>query len=245
MMRPRVRNGCSGWQIQVRAALVGLCVCVVLGGCGKTAPGASVAVGTVAAATAMPTATVAPSATATATVMPTVTPTSSPTSTATATSSPTASPTATATVTAMPAVTDLSEWRVPLVVAGLTVTVIGELEKTATGLQAGTLASTEAGGQMLGFQIALGAVAQALEESALTGQPAGYRQALQDNLTAVYRVIDRWQQGETTSATVPGELVAVRAASERTLEAILDDLRALGVPQEDLDAFMAEVMAGL
>lgn len=139
---------------------------------------------------------------------------------------------------------DVSEWQLPLTVAAMTVMVIGELEDTAAGLQAGTLASTEAGGALWGYQIGLGAIAAKLDESTLTGGPAEYEQALRENLTAVYRVIERWQQGEVSSATVGGELATVRAASEGTLGGMLGDLRALGVPQEYLDAFMAAVMAG-
>lgn len=77
MMRQRVISGLAGWRSRGLAALLVACVCVVLGGCNKAAPGPSVTVGAVVAAPA--------------------------TSTATATSSSTASPTATATVA--PAIT--------------------------------------------------------------------------------------------------------------------------------------------
>lgn len=239
MMRRATSRAVRGWQNRWSAAVLLVCVCVWMGGCAGAGSGPSVAVATSVPATVAPTATVTvtPGVTDTATVAPTVTPTSSPTSSPTATASPTA--------TSEPVEVDISGWRVPLIVGGLTVTMIQELEDTAAGLQAGTMTSVDAGSQLMAFGIMMGLLAQTLEESTLTGGPAGYRQPLQDNMAAVYQVIDRWQQGEITSATVPAELAGVRAASERTLAAMLDDLRALGVPQENLDEFMAEVMAGL
>lgn len=136
---------------------------------------------------------------------------------------------------------DASAWRVPLVTAGLTAAVINALDETATGLQAGTLASIEAGGRLLGYKVAVATVAQMLEEAELPGKEGRYRQDLQDNLVGVFRLIDRWQSGEITSATVPAELATVRASSEQTLAELMDELDRLGVSQAQLDKFMAEV----
>ncbi len=239
MKRATIFRAGGGWQNGRRLGLLGLCVSVCLGGCGRAAPGASgrldqttvtvTATSAPATVAATATATVTPSVTATATVMPTVTPTA----------------TATASATPEPVAVDLSGWQAPLMAGGLTLALVQEMEDTAAELRAGTLESTEAGGRLWAFQITLGMLAQTLEESTLTGAPAGYQQALEDNMAALYRVIDRWQQGEITSATVPGELAGVRAASEATMAGMMGDLRALGVPQDYLDEFMAAVLAGM
>lgn len=193
-----------------------------------------------------PTATVpAPTATWTATATPQATntpmPTDTPSPTPSATPTPTVPPTATSTLTATMQPVDASAWRVPLVTAGLTAAVINALDETATGLQAGTLASIEAGGRLLGYKVAVATVAQMLEEAELPGKEGRYRQDLQDNLVGVFRLIDRWQSGEITSATVPAELATVRASSEQTLAELMDELDRLGVSQAQLDKFMAEV----
>lgn len=193
-----------------------------------------------------PTATVpAPTATWTATATPQATntpmPTDTPSPTPSATPTPTVPPTPPSTLTATMQPVDASAWRVPLVTAGLTVAVINALEETATSLQAGTLASIEAGARLLGYKVAVATVAQTLEEAELPGREGRYRQDLQDNLVGVFRLIDRWQGGEITSATVPAELAPVRASSEQTLAELMDELKRLGASQTQLDEFMAEV----
>jgi hypothetical protein len=130
---------------------------------------------------------------------------------------------------------------VPLITAGLTVTVINALDETATAMQAGTLASIEAGVRLLGYKVAVATVGQMLDEAELPGQEGRYRQDLQDNLVGVFQLIDRWQNGEITSATVASELAPVRASSEQTLSELMDELKRLGVSQAQIDDFMAEV----
>jgi hypothetical protein len=151
--------------------------------------------------------------------------------------------TPTATATTVPV--DASAWRTPLITAGLTVAVINALEEMAAQLQAGTLESIEAGGQLLGYQIALAAVAQALDETTLVGRPARFQDGLRANLAGVFAVTDRWQRGEITSATVAEELAPVRATSEQTLANMLEELRSLGVSQAQIDEFMAAIITGL
>jgi hypothetical protein len=193
-----------------------------------------------------PTATVpAPTATWTATATPqatnTLMPTDTPSPMPSATPTPTMPPTATSTLTPTIEPVDASAWRVPLITAGLTVAVINALDETATAMQAGTLASIEAGGRLLGYKVAVATVAQMLEEAELPGREGRYRQDLQDNLVGVFRLIDRWQSGEVTSVTVPAELATVRASSEQTLAELMDELQRLGVSQAQIDEFMAEV----
>jgi hypothetical protein len=193
-----------------------------------------------------PTATVpAPTATWTATATPqatnTPTPTDTPSPMPSATPTPTVPPTATSTLTATIAPVDASAWRVPLVSALLTMAVINKADETAAQMQAGSLTSLEAGIWLMGFRALLGSAAQMLDEAELPGREGRYRQDLQDNLVGVFRVIDRWQGGEVTSATVASELAPVRASSEQTLAELMDELKRLGVSQAQIDDFMAEV----
>lgn len=164
-----------------------------------------------------------------------------PTFTLVAESTPVVMPTPTATTEPVNA----SAWQTPLVTAGLTVAVINALDDMATQLQSGTVESIEAGGRLLGYQIALAAVAQALDETTLEAGPARFEDDLRANLAGVYAVTDRWQRGEITSAIVEEELGSVRAASEQTLAEMLNELRSLGVRQEQIDEFMEAVNAVL
>lgn len=193
-----------------------------------------------AAPTAVPAATAAAAATSTVRTTdlpsPTATASPAPSWTATATFTPTATPEPTATATSAPAALDLATWEMPIIAAGVTLKVIGELEATAAGLQDGSLASTEAGGTLLGLQIGLGVVAQALEERPPAGRAARFTEDLQAAMRTVYGIIERWQQGELSSATVGPELAAARADAER----LLSDLgRAAGLSP----AQVAELLA--
>jgi hypothetical protein len=189
-----------------------------------------------------PTATVpAPTATWTATATPQATNTPMPTDTPSPTPSATPTPTATSTLTATIAPVDESVWRVPAVTAAMTMAVIDKMDETAAGLRAGTLISLEAGFRLIGYKAALATAGTMLEDADLPGKEGRYRQDLQDNIVGAWRVIERWQNGEITSATVPAELATVRASSEQTLAELMDELKRLGVSQAQIDEFMAEV----
>lgn len=222
--------------------MIGLLLILILAACSSTPEPAP-------AATIPPTvtATTIPSSTATwtATAAPTATNTPSPTDlpSPTATASPEPSPTATATAT--PAPVDLSAYELPLVVAGVTLQVIGDLETTAAGLRDGSLASIEAGGALLGYQIAIGSIAQALDESPLKGRAKHYEEGLRANLRTVYGLIQQWQQGVLSSATIGPPLAAARTDAERVLLQLTDELRRLGVTEEQIDEFMAELETSL
>jgi len=136
---------------------------------------------------------------------------------------------------------DVSAWRLPLLAAALTVDVIERMEMTAADLQAGTLASVEAGIYLLGYQAALGTVATELDKAPPAGRAARYGDVLRANLAGVYGVLTRWQQGEVTSATAAAELASVRAASEQALAEIVAELRGLGVSDEQMDVLMMEI----
>jgi hypothetical protein len=131
---------------------------------------------------------------------------------------------------------DAATWELPLVTAGITLRVIGELETTAAGLQDGSLASMEAGGTLMGLQIGLGAVAQALEERPPAGRAARFEDGLRANLRTVYGIMTRWQAGELSSATVGPELAATRADAERLLSDLAD---AAGLTPAQVAEFMA------
>lgn len=217
---------------------------VLLTGCSASTPALIESPSVVVSEAVMPHATdtlgaATPTSSATSTSVPTATGT--PTVTAAATSTPTLVSSPTPTIEPV----DVSAWQTPLVTAGLTVAVINALEEMAMQLQSGTLESIEAGGRLLGYQIALGTVAQALDETTLEAGPARFKDNLRANLAGVYAVTDRWQRGEITSATVAEELGSVRAASEQTLAEMLDELRSLGVRKEQIDEFLEAVNAAL
>lgn len=192
-----------------------------------------------------------PTAARTATAAPTATNTPSPTDlpapTATASPAPSRTPTATleptATATATTAQVDMAAWELPLITAGVTVIVIDKMETTAAGLRDGSLASIEAGIQLLGYQTVIGTVAQALEEHPLTGRATRYGDGLRANLRTVFGIITRWQAGELSSTTVGPELAAARSVSEQVLSELTDEMRQLGVSQARIDALMAEIDA--
>lgn len=190
-----------------------------------------------------PASTSSPAATWTATAAPaatsTVRPTDVPSPTATATVTPTETPRATATAT--PAPVDVAAWRLPLLAAGLTVDVIERMEGTAAGLQGGTLASVEAGIDLLGYQMVLGTMATELDKAPPAGRAARYGDVLRANLAGVFGVLTRWQQGEVTSATAAVELAPVRAGSEEVLAEMIADLRSLGVSEEQIGVLMMEI----
>lgn len=171
-----------------------------------------------------------PSPTHTASPAPSWTPTGTPEPTATATSEPTATP------TVAPVAFDLATWELPLITAGVTLGTIGELEATAIGLQDGSLESGKAGGTLLGLQIVVVTVAQALDERRPSGQAARFEDDLQMNLRTVYGIIMRWQALELSSATVGPELMAARAASEQTLSELG---RAAGLTPAQVAEFVA------
>lgn len=158
---------------------------------------------------------------------------------------PTWTPSATATwtpsATATAAPVDVAAWRLPLLAAALTVDVIERMESTATALQTGTLASVEAGIDLLGYQVVLGTVATELDKAPPTGRAARYGDVLRANLAEVYGVLTRWQEGEVTSATAAAELAPVRAASEQVLAEMAADLRSLGVSDEQIGVLMMEI----
>lgn len=190
--------------------------------------------------TATPTAEPSPTATWTATAAPaatnTVRPTEIPSPTATASPAPSLTPTA----TPEPApAANLEDWQLPLIAAGLTQMSIVELEQLAVDQPEGML------GQVLGYGIALGAVDDALEEWAPGPEQVGYVEPLRANLAAVGGVVRQWYDGAISAADVAASLRPVRASSEQVLGDLRRDLRRLGVSAEDLDALMAEIMAGL
>lgn len=171
-----------------------------------------------------------PSPTPTASPAPSLTPTDTPEATATATSAPTA--------TVPPMGVDATTWQLPLVAAGETLLVVEKLEETAAGLRDGTLASVEAGIYLLGSKAVIVMVAQELDERRPTGRAARFEDGLRANLRTVYGIIDRWQQGELSSATVGPELAAARADAEQLLSELAE---AAGLS----DAQVAELLAAL
>ncbi len=190
---------------------------------------------------------------------PTITPTlpataPSPTAARTATAAPAATNTARptdlpspiATASPAPSVTpelapaaNLDDWQLPLIAAGVTQMSIVELEQLAVDQPEGML------GSVLGLGIGLGAIDDALEEWQPGPEQAGYVEPLRANLAAVGGVVRQWYDGEISAADVAASLRPVRASSEQVLGDLRGDLRRLGVSAEDLDALMAEIMAGL
>jgi len=132
----------------------------------------------------------------------------------------------------------LGDWETAFRVAVISLFTVQELETTAEGLRSGTLASIEAGGQLLGAKVVIAAAAQALDETRL---PTALRDRLRANLRGVFDVIDRWQAGEVSSATAGPELAALRADAEQVLSELADEMRRLGVSQARIDALMAEL----
>jgi DNA-binding transcriptional MerR regulator len=115
---------------------------------------------------------------------------------------------------------------------------IDELEQLAVDQPEGML------GSVLGLGISLGVIDDALEEWQPGPEQAGYVEPLRANLAAVGGVVGRWYDGEISAADVAASLRPVRASSEQVLGDLRGELRRLGVSQEQIDAFMAEVMAG-
>lgn len=233
-MRQRAISGLAGWQRAGRVALCGAILGVCMGGCNKAAPGPSVTIGTVveAAATSVPatvaptaTATVVPSSTATATAMSTVTPTSSPTSTAT--DVPEAAPGV-----------DLSEWRLPLMVAVWTAATAAELERLAVESPEGARQAAFALG------IALGAFYDGLEDWEPGPDQAVYEDRLRANMVGVGQVIGAWTDGGA-AGDVPAALGPWRAASDQMVSELVDELVRRGADQGELDAFVADVLASV
>jgi len=130
-------------------------------------------------------------------------------------------------------------WRLPLMAAALTQMVIQKVEGLASESPEGALYSA------LGYGIALGAVDDALEEWVPGPEQAGYVAPLRENIAGVGQVIGGWWDGELDAAGVGDALRPWRASSEQVLGELGGELRRLGVSQEQLDAFMAEVMAGM
>lgn len=181
-----------------------------------------------------------PTTARTATAAPAATNTARPTDlpSPTATAAPTPSDTPTAAPEPAPAA-NLDDWRLPLIAAGLTQSSIVELEQLAVDQPEGML------GQVLGLGISLGVIDDALEAWQPGAEQAGYVEPLRANLAAVGGVVRQWYDGEISAADVAASLQPVRASSEQVLGDLRNELRRLGVSAEDLDTFMAEVMAGL
>lgn len=181
-----------------------------------------------------------PTAARTATAAPAATNTARPTDlpSPTATASPAPSDTPTATPEPAPAA-NLDDWQLPLIAAGVTQMTIVELEQLAVDQPEGML------GSVLGLGISLGVIDDALEEWQPGPEQAGYVEPLRANLAAVGGVVRQWYDGEISAADVAASLRPVRASSEQVLGDLRRDLRRLGVSAEDLDALMAEIMAGL
>lgn len=186
-----------------------------------------------------------PASTATSTPSAT-TPASTATWTATAAPSPTeplpaataapvpAVPTSTATVA--PVGIEESGWRLPLLAAALTQVAIQRTEELASS-----------GGRpldALGYGIALGAVDDSLAEWTPGAGQADYQERLRANIAGVGQVIGGWYDGGLDAARVIDALRPWRAESEQLLADLAGELRALGVSQTQIDAFLAEVMAG-
>lgn len=127
----------------------------------------------------------------------------------------------------------------PLIAAGVTQMSIVELEQLAVDQPEGML------GSVLGLGISLGVIDDALEAWQPGAEQAGYVEPLRANLAAVGGVVRQWYDGEISAADVAASLRPVRASSEQVLGDLRRDLRRLGVSAEDLDALMAEIMAGL
>lgn len=204
----------------------------------------------VAACASTPAPTIPPTSPATATPSPTAawTATAAPAATnaarstdlpaPTATPSPAPSDTPTATPEPAPA-TNLDDWRLPLIAAGVTQSSIVQLEQLAIDQPEGML------GQVLGLGISLGVIDDALAAWQPGPEQAGYVEPLRANLAAVGGVVRQWYDGGINAADVAASLRPVRASSEQVLGDLRGDLRRLGVSAEDLDALMAEIMAGL
>ena len=125
--------------------------------------------------------------------------------------------------------------------AGLTVAAIEKIDQIAEARQAGTLQGIEVSGRLLGVGQVLHATDEALAAYAGGGRPDAYTAALRENIAGTLQVISRWLNGDTTSATVAGELGPVRAASEQTLSEIMDELRGLGVSDAQSSEFLTEI----
>lgn len=225
MMRQRVISGLAGWRSRGLAALLVACVCVVLGGCNKAAPGPSVTVGAVVAAPATSTATVMPSSTATATMMPTVTPTSSST----------ASPTATATVAPAITVEEADGLALALTTAAFTSATADEVVRMVTAGQPDA--------RQKAFALAV-YLAQFGEELDGAGDVV-YANEVLENLRGVGATMGGWMSGEIGEADLPAAMAPWQAASDQTLGGLVDEMVARGVLRADVDAFVAEVMGAV
>lgn len=231
-MRQRVISGLAGWQRAGRAALLGASLCVCMGGCNKAAPGPSVAVGAVATSvpatvpasvTPTATATITPRVIATATVMPTVTPTSSPT----ATDVPEAAPGV-----------DLSEWRLPLMVAVWTAATAAEVERLAVESPEGARQAAFAMG------IVLGSFYDGLENWEPGPDQAVYEDRLRENMAGVGQVIGAWTDGGAAS-DVPAAVGPWRAASDQMVSELVDELVRRGADRGEVNTFVADVLASV
>lgn len=204
---------------------------LVLAGCGRPAAPATVTPAAEPSATATWTATATPGATAT------LRPTDLPSATATASPAPSSTPTSTPEPTATAASVAGSPWELPVIAAAVTQMTIQEIEQVAS-----------VGGaplEALGYGIALRAVDEALAEWEPGTQQAGYRERLRANIEGVVGVVGQWYDGGMGAGAVVDALRPWRAESEQVLSDLADELRRLGVSQEQIDAFMADVMAGM
>lgn len=187
----------------------------------------------------LPETTPSPTAAWTATAAPAATNAARPTDLPdpTATASPAPSDTPTAMPEPAPAA-NLDDWQLPLIAAGITQMSIVELEQLAVDQPEGML------GSVLGLGISLGVIDDALEEWQPGPEQAGYVEPLRANLAAVGGVVRQWYDGELGPDDVGDALRPLRASSEQVLGDLRGELRRLGVSPAELDAIMAEVMAG-
>jgi hypothetical protein len=130
-------------------------------------------------------------------------------------------------------------WRLPLLSAAVTQMAIQEIERLASEMPDGAVF------EALGYGIALKAVDDALVEWEPGPEQAGYVEPLRATIAGLAGVIGQWYDGELGAEAVGDALRPLRAESEQTLGDLAGELRRLGVSQEQIDAFMAEVMAGL
>lgn len=180
------------------------------------------------AATNTPSPTDIPSPTATASPAPSDTPTATPEATATSTPEPEPEPTDAGIGAA---------WHLPLVAAGMTQMVIIDVQRLATDRPDGAIWDA------MGLAIALRVVDDALKEWQPGPEQAGYVDKLRANIAGVGGVIKAWMDGDIEAQDVASQLAPVRASSEQMLSELSDELRALGVSQANIDAFIAEVMS--
>lgn len=150
---------------------------------------------------------------------------------------PTSSPTATDVPEAAPGV-DLSEWRLPLMVAVWTAATAAEVERLAVESPEGARQAAFAMG------IVLGSFYDGLENWEPGPDQAVYEDRLRENMVGVGQVIGAWTDGGAAS-DVPAAVGPWRAASDQMVSELVDELVRRGADRGEVNAFVADVLASV